>query len=207
MSVVVFGPHTDDAIFSIGAYLAALDDEIKIVSPMAGVPEDEAGRRKHITLLREHAAACELVGATPSDGPFLDDVYPAPSRPEVSEWLGIYLSNCDAAYMPFGIHHPDHLLTSNLLLDLIRLGPELPRRLYFYEELPYRVDYPEIANARFAHIENSIGRLRLVEETYPMEPKKQAVLAYASQITSGSGVDEALLTKLLSRERIWELIR
>jgi LmbE family N-acetylglucosaminyl deacetylase len=207
MSVVVFGPHTDDAIFSIGAYLAALDDEVTIVSPMAGIPEDEAGRDKHMRLRAEHEQACQLIGARAVNGPYLDDVYAAPSRNDVSEWLGAHLLDQDAAYIPFGIHHPDHLMVSNLVLDLIRLSPGIPPRLCFYEELPYRINNPEIANARFAHIENNIGRLRLVEQTYPTEPKEQAVRAYASQITGETGIDKVLLGKLLSRERIWELVR
>jgi LmbE family N-acetylglucosaminyl deacetylase len=207
MSVVVFGPHTDDAIFSIGAYLAALDDVVFIASPMAGVPDDAVGRNKHTRLREEHNEACRVISAAADNGPFLDDVYPAPSRSEVTKWLAEKFYRADIALIPFGIHHPDHLMVSNLLLDLLRLAPQVPRRLYFYEELPYRVDYPETANARFSYIENSIGRLRLVEQIYPMEPKEQAVRAYSSQIANGDAVDESLVAKLLSRERIWELVR
>ena len=54
MRVVVYGVHADDAIFSIGAYLAVLDAEIIIVSPMAGGPTDPVGHIKHTTLRREH---------------------------------------------------------------------------------------------------------------------------------------------------------
>ena len=207
MRIVVFSPHTDDALFSIGAYLAALDAEISIASPFAGIPDDDAGRLKHTTLRQEHGAACALTGATAVNGDWLDDVYPAPKRTEVSGWLANAMSGYEIAFIPFGIAHPDHLLTSNLLLDIIRLAPELPQKLYFYEELPYRINFPELANTRFAHIENNIGRLRLVEETFPIEPKRQAVLAYRSQTSRNGQVDDSLLSKLLVRERIWELVR
>lgn len=76
---VVFSPHTDDAIFSLGDYLSNLDGDILIVTPFAAVPEDEAGEQKHTTLHAEHAAACAIIGAQHVNGPFLDDVYPAPA--------------------------------------------------------------------------------------------------------------------------------
>lgn len=126
---------------------------------------------------------------------------PAPKRTEVSEWLADQLADASVAFIPFGIFHPDHVLTSNLLIDLIRLLPAIPPKLYFYEELPYRVDYADRANSRFTYIENTVGRLKLVEEQYSNEPKERAVRKYVSQ------VDEPLMAKLLVRERIWELVR
>ena len=87
------------------------------------------------------------------------------------------------------------------------MGPELPAKLCFYRELPYRVNYPDIANVRFAHIENTIGRLRLIEQAFPIEPKLAVGQLYGSQITADAGLDDVLVAKLLSRERIWELVR
>jgi hypothetical protein len=200
MKVGVASPHVDDAIFSIAAHLMTLDGEISIVTPMAGVPADEPGRRKHTTLRREHDVACAAIGANAVNGDWLDDVYPAPARPDVSEWLADQLLDLDEVYINLGIFHPDHLLTSNLLIDLIRITPSLPYRIYFYEELPYRVDYPKRAESRIEYIENRIGRLKLIEQA-PTEAKKIAVQMYRSQ------VDEALLVRLLVNERIWELVR
>ena len=50
-------------------------------------------------------------------------------------------------------------------------------------------------------IENSIGRLELIEETFPTEPKERAVRLYESQVS------EDLIGKLLVRERIWKVVR
>ncbi len=209
MRVVAFSVHTDDVVFSVGAYLAALGAEVTIVSPFAGIPNDEIGFAKHITLNNEHNAACAVIGATPVNGVFLDDVYPAPKRTDVREWLKGWFVEAKAVPGPFGIAHPDHLLTSNLLLDLIRTEPVIPSKIYFYEELPYRVNFPEQSHTRFTHIENAIGRLKLIEEQYTNDTKERSIRAYASQIErrDGSGVDEDLISKLLVRERIWELIR
>lgn len=52
MTTTVFSPHTDDAIFSIGAHITGL--KARIVTPFAGIPDDEAGRQKHTTLRAEH---------------------------------------------------------------------------------------------------------------------------------------------------------
>src|SRR6478609_7306329 len=71
----VYSIHTDDAVFSIGARLASMSD-VKIVSPMAGVPTDSVGQAKHTTLRGEHEAACAVIGAKVVNGDWLDDVYP-----------------------------------------------------------------------------------------------------------------------------------
>lgn len=206
---IVFSPHVDDAIFSIGAHLTGLR-HVVIATPMAGIPDDDAGRAKHTRLREEHANACSALGATWRNGNFLDDVYPAPRRLHVKAWLHTVLAEYhpDAAFIPFGIHHPDHLLVSNLLIGMIDTPPEfsidiahMPDRIYFYEELPYRVDYPHLVDVRFSHIENSVGRLRRAKNFDGA--KQEAVECYASQI------DWNLLSRVMvpERERIWELIR
>ena len=209
--IVIYQPHADDAVFSIGAYLAALDTEMTIVTPFAGVPEDEAGKAKHTTLRREHdAVMATFSNATAVNGDFLDDVYPAHDRSEVRRrlagwipvpnWAGVPVPQAEALYIPLGVHHPDHVLTSNLVIDALRVAEYTPQ-LYFYDELPYRVLYPEAASTRMQFIENSIGRLELIEETFPTEPKERAVRLYESQVS------EDLIGKLLVRERIWKVVR
>lgn len=200
MKHVVFSPHTDDAIFSIGAYLSQLDGGISVVSPMAGLPADDAGRRKHEVLRAEHESACAELDLRISNGDFLDDVYEAPARSEVKDWMDQFF-NADSIYIPFGIHHPDHLLVSNLLISMLYTSRYQPRKIYCYEELPYRVDYPELANIRFSHIENLVGRLRMLEDFTDNSRKHAAVAKYESQIS------DALVSKLIVRERIWELVR
>lgn len=198
---IVFSPHVDDAIFSIGAHLTGLR-HVAIATPMAGIPDDDAGRAKHTRLREEHAAACKAIGAAWCNGNFLDDVYPAPRRSDVKAWLTETLQplNQEAVFIPLGIHHPDHLLVSNLLISLIDTA-EMPDRIYFYEELPYRIDYPHLVDVRFSHIENTIGRLRRAKNFDGA--KQEAVECYASQL------DWNLLTRVMvpERERIWELVR
>lgn len=157
MNTVVFSPHTDDAIFSIGAYITGL--KARIVTPFAGVPDDEAGRQKHTTL------------------------------------------RADQVFIPFGIHHPDHLLTTNMAIALVYNNPIVPARICFYEDLPYRVDYPHATMSRFAHLENIVGRLKLIEDITDERIKRAAVDCYKSQ-TGGD-----VMSRVMVRERIWELVR
>lgn len=202
MSTVVYSPHTDDAIFSVGAYIINIPD-VRIVTPFAGIPDDDIGRAKHTRLRAEHAKACGVIDAQPINGDFLDDVYPAPRRGDVRAWMAQYLDS-DTVMIPFGIHHPDHLITTNMLISLLYNNPVVPDRVLFYEDLPYRVDYTELANARFTHIENLVGRLRMIEDlpsAYAQSLKESAVRCYTSQI----GGD--VLSRVLVRERVWELIR
>lgn len=215
MITAVFSPHTDDAIFSIGAYIAAQQQYVVIVSPMAGVPDDEAGCAKHTRLREEHVNACGAISvhAHWCNGDFLDDVYPAPRRRDVKAWLLVVLADYkpDRVFIPFGIHHPDHLLVSNLLIGMIDTPPQrvndgsiacMPDQIYFYEELPYRVDYPALAATRFAYLENTVGRLRMLEDITDDTLKRAAVEEYRSQITGGNVVERVMV-----RERIWELVR
>ena len=199
--IVAFSPHTDDAVFSVGAWLSAQKPNIRIVSPMAGVPEDDAGRRKHVTLRSEHWQACEVIGAEQYDGDFLDDVYPAPQRAQVKAWMQPHFEIADTVLIPLGLHHPDHLLVSNLLINLIDNADVAPRRICFYEELPYRVDHQALVGIRFAHVENMVGRLRIIEAVTDGTAKRRAVACYKSQ-TGGD-----VINRVMVRERIWELIR
>jgi LmbE family N-acetylglucosaminyl deacetylase len=194
MTTVVLSPHTDDAVFSIGAHLnlrGAL-----VVSPMAGVPRDVEGSRKHTTLREEHRKAMSIIGCTAINGPFLDDVYPAADRDVIRQWMRIQLRTATQVYVPLGIHHPDHMLVSNTAIGLL-LGEYVPVR--FYEELPYRVLYPGIVKERLAFISSLFGELKLIEDTNGYsEAKERAVKAYASQ------TDDDLIEKLQVGERIWE---
>jgi LmbE family N-acetylglucosaminyl deacetylase len=192
--IVVLSPHTDDAVFSIGSHLASLDDDITIVSPMAGVPDDPAGQAKHTTLRAEHAAAMELMGWQFVSGDFLDDVYPR--TPSLDVFVGAflhgYMAAADTVYIPLGIHHPDHVLVSDAAIGaLCAARPRPNRTARFYEELPYRDLYPKLKRDRLVP-----SHLHLVKAE-PSPIKEAAVRCYASQI------DDELVAKLMVTEHIW----
>lgn len=196
MNAVVISPHLDDAIFSIGAYLSHLDENITIATPMAGIPTDEAGRAKHTTLHREHERATADALLRPVkllNGDFLDDVYDPPPIAMLTAWLRGAIAEAGTVYVPIGIHHPDHVMVADALIPML----EGRRRVCFYEELPYRVLYPQLLTARLGIIAH-LGRCQM-ETIWPTAAKERAVRLYASQ------VDDALVTTLLMPEHIWRM--
>lgn len=195
---LIISPHSDDAIFSLGDYLANKEGVI-ILSPFMGIPEDEIGERKHLTLKQEHRKACDLIGAKHIDGSFLDDVYPNLNHDRLREWLYVETTmvKADEIYIPLGIHHHDHLIVSDFMLDIL---DELKiKNFYFYEELPYRLDWPGNLEARLTRMQN---RYQLVDSSARKSGfnKYELLKAYESQ------VDEKLLSKLITHEKIWEVI-
>ncbi|MFC9432717.1 hypothetical protein [Nocardia sp. NPDC057030] len=177
MSAVVLSPHTDDAIFSLGEHLCA-QAGVTVVAPLAGIPADPAGRRKHQTLWAEHARAMAIIGARYVNGPFLDDVYPPPDRGIFDAWLTLQLADAETVYIPLGIKHVDHVLVSNAAIA--RVLTHRPPTVRFYAELPYSTRYLHHARERRELIERLMGE-------------------YASQ------TDDALIAELLVPEQIWEL--
>lgn len=191
--IIVLSPHTDDAIFSIGAHLAGLDDVV-IASVFAGIPDDPAGRAKHTTLRAEHAKACELIGATALNSDFLDDVYPPTPLPELREFIASATAAADMVYMPIGIRHPDHVTVATVALEL----SDTMNRVRIYEELPYRTDYPDDAARGIANLK---GCLQAVAPCGDDDQKLAAVRCYASQI------DASVITRVMQPENVWELVR
>lgn len=201
MTAIVLSPHTDDAIFSIALKLKELDD-VTIITPFAGVPEDESGKIKHTILREEHQKACESIGAKFINGDFLDDVYGLPNRKDVAAWLQSLDLTCDELYIPIGIHHPDHLLTSNLMIALFNQFHINSKFIFFYEEQPYADNYPELLEIRRRYIANAVGSMDYTWVTRNSWKRKEAISSYESQVKNG------LLDKLAdAEERIWKLAR
>ncbi len=214
MTSVVFSPHCDDAIWSLGGMLipapATRRDDVLIVAVMAGMPDDPVGRAKYETIHAEHKVACDLLDAATELGPFLDDVYPDAPRDGLSAWLASFLPQADRIFIPVGTHHPDHVVVADLLVEILCTYPELtPPAVWFYEELPYRVEYPALAAARRERIIATLGGSWHGESITPRPRKRDACVAYASQ-TNHFGtetLDSDLVDKLMTTERIWEWTR
>lgn len=202
MTTVVFSPHCDDAIWSLGAHLATLDDDVLIAVPMAAISTDDVGRRKYETIHAEHQAACDLLDVKTELGPFLDDVYPDAPRGHLGAWLASFFHQADTIYVPFGIHHPDHVAVADAL---VAMHDSFPAKVWFYEELPYRVEYGPLAAARRERTIATLGGAWTGCSAMPTDRKREACLAYVSQTNHyGTDVlDTDLVDKLMTTERIW----
>jgi LmbE family N-acetylglucosaminyl deacetylase len=173
---IIVSPHLDDAVFSVGEHLANAQPT-SIVCPFAGIPTDPAGAYKYRTLHAEHDRACSLLGVRRVNGPWLDDVYPERDLTGLERWLSIRTRTASEVWIPLGVHHPDHLMISDLMANLSR------RALVVYEEAPYRVLYPELAQDRLAKL--GAGRVLEARGQHPaLDVKRAAVGCYASQLRS-----------------------
>jgi LmbE family N-acetylglucosaminyl deacetylase len=197
VTTIVLSPHTDDAVFSIGDHLCSLETKT-VVAPMAAIPADAAGKVKHETLHGEHAEAMAIIGVDHVNGPFFDDVYPAPDPGIFAAWLSLQLADADTVYVPVGIRHIDHLIVSNAAIAYLLTNDRPAVR--FYAELPYRTRYPGLFRDRLDFIHLLFGELKAVDCVSAGPGVKEAALrAYASQ------TDEDLIRELLAPELIWEV--
>lgn len=148
MTSVVLDVHADDGIYSVGEWIAARRDaDVVVVTMLGGVPrgDDETWVKQ---LLADKDTACARLGARSVNLPFLDGKYGQP----------LYVRTFGAAVrqvlererpsevlVPLGIRHADHLLAAPVALAAA-LGT--PGRVSVYEDLPYRVMYPDETQAR-----------------------------------------------------------
>lgn len=186
MKTAIISPHTDDAIFSLGNAMQTMEN-VTIISPFAGVPAEPIGYKKHTILRAEHEIACKIMGAKIINGDFFDDVYGQQDKRFVFGWIKKVVKGFDAVYVPIGIHHPDHLFIRDICLEAIHIT-------HFYEELPYRILYPNLADMVVSQF--SFERKLQVYSHTPL--KEQAVKAYASQI-----IGHHILPQLFVDERVW----
>jgi hypothetical protein len=211
MNNLIFSPHTDDAIFSLGDYIINSDSNFIIASAFAGIPTDWAGYRKHIRLRQEHDEACAMIGAKVINGDLLDDVYGEQDKSSLISWIKENIVKHDVeevsslnVFIPLGIYHPDHVLLSDCLFKII---DHYNCTFFIYAELPYRLAYPELYKSRLQNL-NSIYNLENVSINFTQN-KIDAIKKYNSQIAyvhDPSYIDEDLIGKLIVEEKLWKII-
>jgi len=195
MSNLIFCPHTDDAIFSLGDYIFD-NNSFTIASAFSGVPTDIIGYKKHTLLRKEHQEACELIGAKIINNDLLDDVYGKQDEQLLFAWIKSTINNFNNIYIPLGIHHPDHIFLSDKLFEIMDL---YNKKYFIYAELPYRILYPELYQER---IDKFKSKGKLEEVTIKFTKNKiNAVEKYKSQI------DNNLIEKLIIEEKLWKIIK
>lgn len=190
--MIVISPHLDDAVFSIGQILAATPDSV-VVTVLAGDPPDllsaydqSAGFRSSGEAVRARRAedhrAMTLLGGYAVHGPFLDGQYGLhPSHAELVDWirgqlegpLAEHVAHDTRTLVPLGIQHPDHVAVAAAAREAVA------GELWIYEELPYRVNYPELTAAALAEIGPAPAHI----DGGPYEIKAAAVECYQSQLS------------------------
>lgn len=150
--VVIVSPHLDDAVLSVGAFIAEASRtgaRVTVLTVFAGAPEGNAaagdwdraaGFRTTGEAIRarreEDARACRIVGAHPVWLPHVesDGVADETLWPEVRDAL----ADADVVLVPgYPLTHPDHVAVARLVLGRIRGADGRAPRLGLYVEEPY----------------------------------------------------------------------
>lgn len=168
MTAHILSPHLDDAVLSMGQTIAAMTDDVEIVTVFAGVPAGDVWTRydqvtgfpdSHRAMLQRRAEDRAAIGKL---GPhtrvkhwdYFDYQYDHLPREITNLRMDIRtLFEDGPVYAPLGIGHPDHRLLGEVAREAcpLRIGKTLIG-VYVYEELPYRVLHPEEVDAAFVMI-------------------------------------------------------
>lgn len=201
--MIVVSPHLDDAVFSAGQTIAA-NPGTTVATVFAGIPpegslspyDESAGFATSADAVRARRAeddrAMVLLDSRNAHGPWLDGQYELDIDATAAiGWLhDVIATTTGPVLIPLGLQHPDHEITHRLAVEAAN-----DRQVVLYEELPYRIQYPEIVAARLAAL--------------PVEPidlgagdidlKRAAVECYRSQM------NPFMRRTVFVPERLWVL--
>lgn len=196
---LVISPHLDDGILSLGQFMAGRSD-VDLLTVFAGFPNGSpearydkkmgfASAHESVNARRqEDKAACKVLRATPIHLDFPDNQYgEIVDITAIRESIANQLRKEDYELVvaPVGIAHPDHRRVREVVS-----GMDIPN-LYYYEELPGRVLWPEQVKIR--------GTLTFIGGGSE-EKKLTALKCYKSQWGTGHLQPRYVLLP----ERVWK---
>lgn len=194
--IVIVSPHADDWAFSCAEHVFDQPDaRFTIISPMRSIPDDAPAVAQETwnRLAIEHEAACGAVGAGFWSGPFPDDRFGQKHQGALTDWLLRMIDPlCNAIWIPMGIRHPDHIQTAWACKVLVEKLWQVDA--YVYEELPYRVERPDLV------LPTGASELILVGTSY-LARKKALCEMYESQIEAAPELERCIYAP----ERMWRI--
>lgn len=228
-SLLVVSPHYDDAVFSCGHALARAPSSL-VVTVCTALPPDatlvtdwdrrcgfiDADQAMSARAL-ENTRALACLGAHGIDIGFLDDQY-ADKPPSSAELLSDTLAAVvlahqpGAVFMPLGLFHQDHILTSDAVLSTCPRFPAV--QWYAYADIPY-CKRSELVQERLTALTRrginaqkkrgllSFGSPHAVSEQEASRRKRAAVGAYRSQLKGLTYPDAAPILGI--PEQYWQL--
>lgn len=213
--LLVFSPHLDDAVLSLGGTIASRPGSI-VVTVLAGMPEDgsmltswdrECGFTTAADAMTARVAedrqALRELGATPIHLRFLDGQYGTNlDLPMI--WAIAEATLRHPQHQPvcvLGLGHPDHRVVSEAFLSAMsEIGV---RRVWLAEDIPYCADQRKVRE-RVTVLSNRAYRLRRFSPGHvDVSAKERARSAYVSQLGMlevGYGNGE-----LDRAERVWSV--
>ncbi|MFY4728929.1 PIG-L deacetylase family protein [Nitrospira sp. BLG_2] len=216
LRILIISPHCDDAVFACGSLLQTYRGST-VVTVCAGGPDPndsltewdrssgfQVGDDVMALRRREDARALSLLGAYALWLPFYDSQYQTPaSCSDVVRTLSVVIETVSprSLFVPLGLFHSDHRLTSEACLTLRDWYPGFT--WYFYEDALYR-RIPHLLNERLAHLRSRGIRVRRTN-LGPLagERKWPAVQCYASQLRALTTPGRPGYEDVFLPERYW----
>lgn len=205
---IIISPHLDDAVLSVGQTVQNLDGDTIVETVFAGVPKagvlsayDKScgflsSQQAMMIRRQEDAKAVASLGASSDHWPYFDRQYETRNDTGLlMHELSMYIEQQCERWAPIGLGHPDHVDLSEMCARAWH-GAVL-----FYEELPYRVLWPEQVVARMEELRDLGWTFQEVPFPYVQgsrNVKAEAIRQYRSQFPKG--VDDPCL---FVPERVW----
>lgn len=163
---LVVSPHLDDAVFSLGRLLARVGPAALVVTVHGGGSPER---------LHEDTAAMAVLGCAPRPWPHPPDTTPIGLDSRLNR---LSAHRFDQVLVPLGIYHPDHLAVA----EACRSTDWGTASVGVYEDLPYRVWWPDQAYQR-----RRVWGLPVCGEPEtqagPLDLKLKAAECYRSQLS------------------------
>lgn len=212
--ILIVSPHLDDAILSVGQFMADRPDA-EVITIFAGYPENseavstaydnKCGFKNAQDAMsvrrRENDEATALLNATAINFDFTDSQYEVEVKTHDIRNALQNLINCndyEFIMAPLGIGHPDHLKVCEAVMTI---DTELP--IYLWEDLPLRVLSPELVSERLKKLRISADKLVTHSTTGDKIAKKiRALACYKSQI--GTGILDPYIMYVPERLWVWQ---
>lgn len=214
--ILIVSPHCDDAVFACGSLLQIYPGSTVVTvcasGPVPGGPLTEwdraggfqAGDDVMALRRREDARALSLLGSHACWLPFYDSQYRNPtSSSDVARALSAVVETVapQSLFIPLGLFHSDHRLTSEACLTLRDWYPEFA--WYFYEEALYR-HIPDLLSERLAYVRTRGLRARRIDlSPLSTDRKWPAVQCYASQLRALTTPGRPGYEDVFLPERYW----
>lgn len=180
MTTLVISPHLDDAVFSLGRMIAGRSTPVTVLTVHGG-GDGERGSEDH--------RAMNVLGASSEAWAFA----PEDPIPNLATMFG-RIRRPDQVLIPAGIYHPDHLAVS----EAARSVDWGAAQVGVYEEIPYRVWWPDEAYERRRWWGIPTGA-QPETQAGPLHAKVAAAECYRSQLSDD--IREVLAVP----ERVWWL--
>jgi len=214
--MLIISPHCDDAVFACGSLLETYPGSTVVTVCAEGPAPDgsltewdrSSGFRTGDDVMavrrREDARALSLLGAHALWLSFYDSQYRQPaSCSDLVHALSVVVETVSphSLFVPMGLFHSDHRLTSEACLGLRGWYPEFA--WYFYEDALYR-HIPDLLSERLAHLRTRGIRARRIN-LGPLwsEHKRPAVQCYGSQLRALTTPGRPGYEDVFLPERYW----